>query len=153
MTAIQKLLILAASANLLWQLRAMYFAFSSTKWKSVRGRLLKCYVGESNLSFSLGEGDCDDQEDGNHTANVLYTYRVAGTEFKSDRLTYQPTWGLLFSDAVEKLHGLTANRDVQVFYDPIYPSRSVIIPGASDDNAIRSALAILLLAAAVWVAI
>ena len=152
MTTPHVLLILAAAAKLLWQLRAMHLGLASRHWKHTHGKVLKCYVGEFNFSFSLGEGDGPDEGD-NHTANILYIYTVGAQEFTSKRLTYRPTSGLLYSGATDYLQGIMSGREIDVYYDPRNPSRSVIIPGTSDDNAIRTVFAVVILAAAVWYAV
>ncbi len=110
--------------------------------------MLKCYVDSPIIPV----GD-DSDDDANYVARVVYSYDVGPRKFTSKRLTYRPTSGLLYSGAIDQLRGLMAGREIDVFYDPRHPSRSVLVPGTSDDNIIRAVVAVVILAAVVWFAI
>jgi hypothetical protein len=156
MTAIHALLIVAAAANLVWSVRSWLLASASTGWPTTRGRLVKCYIDERrfNLRLAIDESDGDGEEESDsHAVKVAYTYRVAGTTYQSTRLTYRPTRGMRFADAIASLEGLRAGQDVDVHYDPRHPARSVIIAGASTGNELRIAFAVLILGLAIWLAL
>lgn len=136
--------LLAASVYFGWHVRSLLLAFASRDWPVVRGQLLACYVDE--LPLLPGE----DRDDGYHSANVRYAYKVRGTTYVSKRLSYRPTRWILFADALDYLHDLRTGAQVDVFYDPRHPGRAVLLPGPSDDNILRVAFALVLLAAAVW---
>ena len=151
MAALHTLFVVATLGHLAWHARTMQLAFASRHWRSTQGTIQQCYVGENRNLLSWFNRDPDDsRDDGYHTTNIRYTYRVGTQQFVSTRLSYQPTRALMFADAVGQLQGLLAGREVEVFYDPLQPSRAVILPGPSHDNAIRMAVAVVLFAVAMW---
>jgi hypothetical protein len=150
MTITKTLFIIAAIAYLAWTVRTFQLGLASVSWTQASGRLIKCYIEESRSVWHLPWGDAGDDEVDSHVARVVYTYRVAGVEYRSTRLSYQPSRGIRFAEAIARLEGLRAGQDVPVYYDPLRPSRSVIIPGASDANGLRIVFAVLLLGVAIW---
>lgn len=148
--ALVRLTVLATAVVLGWQLQCLRLAFASLRWKPVRARVLSCHVGELP-GFILGDADFDARADGNHSANVRYAYKVLGTAFVCTRLSYRPTRWILFSEAIDYLQGLRSGIEVDAFYDPARPSRAVLVPGPSEENILRVAIALLAFAVALWV--
>jgi len=139
------LLVLAAALNLAWHLRSLLLAFASLRWERTTGTVLACRVDD--MPFPLAGPHA---QDGHHSAHVRYAYRVGARAFESMRLSYRPTRWILFSEAVDYLHGLRRGTQVDVHYDPRNPARAVLLPGPSDENMVRVVLSLLALVAAVW---
>lgn len=141
------LLLLAGAGATAWQAGLLLLARASSDWHRTTGRVLNAYVGEGRIWDA--DGDAEDT----HSANVRYTYRVGRETFESSRLAYRSARGLSLSAAGELLRGISKGKDVDVYYDPKRPSRSVLIPGSSRDNVVHTSLAVLLLVFGLWEAI
>lgn len=119
---------------LLWELRSLLLAHASTRWKKTMGTVSSAAVTEESSYDEDGDGHVS------HGVEVRYSYRVAGRSYQSRRLTYRPTWGLVFAKAVDLLRGIAPGREVVVYHHPRVHSRSVLVPGASLDNVFRIVL-------------
>jgi len=132
-----KLVVLGLLLATAWQFREMMLAANSNHWPSVRGTVLDAWFDETR----------DAEDDVTHTANVRYRFKVKGRDYESSRLSYQPTQAALFSDVVGMLRGVIKGKEVDVYYDPANPARSVLVPGGNVDNVLR---VLVPLAVAVW---
>jgi hypothetical protein len=140
-----KIFLAIAICLVIWQARKLLLAMASNEWKQTKGTVLKAYVDESATYDEDGIGD-----DVTHSVHVRYTYKIGSRRFESTRLTYRPTFGLVFSEAVDLLHGITQGKEVDVFYDPRCPERAVLVPGSSTDNVVHLALSFVFLAVVLW---
>lgn len=142
-------LALIAALHLGWHARQAWLGHASDRWPTVRGTMLQCYLDDSALADDPRQ---DTGFERVHRAHVAYAYQVDGQAFRARRLTYRPTRGPLLSPPLARLPTLMVGREIDVRHDPRQPKRSVLIPGASRDNAARCLLAAALLALAVWFA-
>lgn len=105
-------------------------AVRSTGWRRTEGRIGKAEIQETE--------DWTDTDSWNretlYSAHVRYTYWVGGRVYTSERLSFQPTWGLAQRGAIKLLAGITRGKTVDVYYDPDDPASSVLRPGASAAN-------------------
>ena len=139
-----QILAVIAGTIFLWPVRTVRLAMASSTWRPTKGLVLKSYLDESSP---------DDGGDVTHSAHVRYSYKIASNRYESTRLTYRPTSGLMFSDALSLLDGITQGREVAVFYNPRNPSRAVLVPGSSTDGVVHLGLSFVLFAVTLWAAI
>jgi len=125
----------------LWELYKLFLGIASRRWKRTTCKIVKAYVDEHR-----------DRETGavDYSAHAVYAYSVQGRKFESRRLTYRATRGLIFSDALDMLRGITQGREVDAFYNPRHPSRAVLIRGVSMNNLAHLLLALALLGFVTW---
>jgi hypothetical protein len=136
-------LVLVLTGLALLQLRSIRLGLASREWNVARGRIVRAFVDD----------DGSDGEGGEllHSANVRYVYRVGRREYASSRLSYGSTRHLKFDEAIRMLHGIVQGREVDVYFDPRKPDRSVLIQGIARGDIARCSLSFLLAAAvAVW---
>lgn len=113
----------------MWFGYRLWMAQRSATWRSVDG-----HVGRAEIQESTDYTSDDYNDRTIYSAHVRYTYWVNGRNYTSTRLSYQPTFGLAQSGAIELLAGITRGKTVKVYYDPDHPARSVLRPGASAAN-------------------
>src|SRR5438445_390884 len=109
----------------LWQVHKLLFGIASRNWKRTQCKILKAYIDEHR----------DRENDAtSYSAHVVFTYRVQGRTFEGRRLTYRAARGLVHSNALCMLAGISQGCHVDVFYDPRRPSRAVLIRGVGINN-------------------
>ena len=125
----------------LMELYKLVLGVASRGWKRTTCKIVKAYVDEHR-----------DRETNTvaYSANVVFAYTVKAKKFQSRRLTYRATRGLVFSDAIGMLSGITQGREVDAFYDPGWPSRAVLIRGISFNNFVHLLLAFSFLGFVTW---
>lgn len=64
-----------------------------------------------------------------YTVNVRYTYEVNGQKFEGDRLRYGNKSYRSWASAKDEQLLFPPGKEVQVYYDPTTPNRSVLIKG------------------------
>jgi hypothetical protein len=138
--ALVALLALAA-----WEVRNIGLGFASQHWTHTIGVLDKVWV-EDMPDLQL-EGDPFRDEEGTHSVHARYAYKVGARWYRARRVSYRATWWIRFGEALDMIHGMRPGREVDVWYDPRQPGRSVLIPGSSNANAVL--LSIYLVAAAI----
>ncbi len=124
-----------------WEVHKIFFGVASRGWKRTTCKILKAYVDEH-----------PDREtnDVRYSAHVLYAYSVKGRTYESRRLSFRATRGLIHSNAIDMLKGITQGRQVDAFYDPRHPGRAVLIRGITTNNFVHLLLALALLCFVTW---
>ena len=122
---------------LLWEIRKLYFAASSKKWKEVTGTVLTAEIGEHNDGESRSP---------RYTAKVRYSYKISGATYESTNLTYANQSGRQ-SDAIQLLIGVSPGRSISVYYDSRNPANSALVVGYSNGNLVSIAICIVILLA------
>lgn len=120
-TIVGAILLAGGSAGVGYGLWNLWQGASSPKWPTVTGQVVS-----SDLQRSR-----DRQGMVTYRAEVAYKYEVGGQTYASDRVFFgdqlQTSWATGPVREVERYH---PGSQVQVFYDPNKPSRSVLEPGA-----------------------
>jgi len=137
-------LVLVLTGLALLQLRSIRLGLASREWSVARGKIVRAFVDDDG-----NEGDGGGEL--LHSANVRYVYRVGRKEYASSRLSYGSTRHLKFEEAIRMLHGIVQGREVDVYFDPRTPDRSVLIQGIARGDIGRCLMTFLLaVAVAVW---
>jgi hypothetical protein len=103
--------------GIFWQMQA-------ERWPTARG-----VITESKVVTSQGGGS--DGSSTSYTANLRYTYTLAGVGYTGNRLDF---WGDDGSDytARQIVESHPIGREVVVYYHPDRPANSVLHPGEFD---------------------
>jgi len=109
---------------MLWELQRLGLAVASQGWRVTTGRVHQAFVDAAR-----------DPEFGySYSARVRYSYVVRGVSFESTRMSYRLNSPSGFKSSSRQLHGLVGGGEVAVYYDPVRPSRSVLVRGWSASN-------------------
>lgn len=112
---------LATGAYLLFEIGRTWLALRSELWPWVEG-----WVHE----VSIEEGEDEDGE-AVFTPKVLYTYLVAGEKFEGTQFWFQPNPTQNYLGLRDAMRGVRAGAAHRVYFDPRFPSVSVLNPGAA----------------------
>jgi Protein of unknown function (DUF3592) len=104
-----------------------FLGYRSEKWPKVRGQVLKSHI----------ESSMDDGREW-FMPRVKYSYRVGAKQFTSKTLSYHPLPVASYDIVSHDLSGVTRGHEVDVYFDPAVPGRSVLIPGLRIDNYLLS---------------
>jgi hypothetical protein len=96
----------------------------SRRWPSVRGK-----VQLARIVGGLRMRDEDGQRDEYFEIEVRYEYRVHGKDYVGTRYSFGGVQFSRYDDATAALRGITAGREVPVYYDPLRPERAVLRKG------------------------
>ena len=132
---------LLACGLCLWELYKIFFGVASRGWKRTTCKILKAYVDEHR------DRETDTVR---YSTHALYAYSVKGRTYECRRLTFRATRGLVHTDALDMLRGITQGRQVDAFYDPRHPSRAVLIRGISINNFVHLLLAFAFFGFVTW---
>jgi hypothetical protein len=114
--------LIALAAREAWHIR---LGLDSLRWTHTTGTLERIWQ-VSNSS--------DSATDDEHAVHAHYTYCVDGRTYQGRRLSYRTMSDLPFAEALDLMHGLRKGSEVDVYYDPTRPERSVMIPGSGTGN-------------------
>jgi hypothetical protein len=103
--------------------RSLWFRSESRRWPSVRGKVL---VARITPGYELDE---DDRRVEYFEVEVQYEYRVNGKPYIGTRHSFGSERFSTYDDAIDALHGISAGREVAVYYDPSLPERAVLRKG------------------------
>ena len=117
-----------------WELRNIHYGLESRDWTHTVGVLSKVWV-EDMPDLQL-ESDPFRDEEGTHSVHARYAYKVGGRWIQARRVSYRATYWIRFHEALDMIHGMRPGREVDVWYDPRKPGRSVLVPGSSTTNAV-----------------
>ena len=137
-------LFLGAAAYCMVEWRKVRLGMASRQWKPIQCRVLKVSIDEQTSST--------DADSVRYSANVSYAYKISSVVYQSTCLTYQPTSGLSYEQAVRLIAGVLPGDDVTAYYNPRIKSQAVLIRTNDTGNAmpfVISGLAAVLLA--MWI--
>ena len=117
-----------------WEVRNIHYGLESHNWTHVVGVLSKVWV-EDMPDLQL-ENDPFRDKECTHSVHARYAYRVGGRWYKARRVSYRATSWIRFREALDMIYGMRPGKEVDVWYDPEKPDRSVLIPGSSPANAV-----------------
>ena len=138
------LLLVAATVYCLAEWRKVRLGFASRQWKPIQCQILKVSIDETKSP--------NDPESVSYSAKVAYSYKISSVVYHSTCLTYQPTSGLTYEQAVKLIAGVLPGTDVTAYYNPRNKSQAVLIRTNDTKNAmpfVLSGLAAVLLA--MWI--
>jgi hypothetical protein len=107
-----------------WQFSRTWLAIRSEMWPHVTGTITLAQISPN----------VDSDGDEYFSAEVGYSYLVAGECYEGSRLAFRAEDSGDYSKLVEAMSGVTAGRKHRVYYSPKYPSLSVLKPGTSSAN-------------------
>ena len=119
--------------------RSLVLARASRGWPTTEGRLLDAELGAGTLVRGRVTPF--------HALLVRYEYRVAGTNYRGERLAFG--WRPLLAQRA-RMRQLRAGRSVTVAYDPARPQRAVLDPGVSGWTLLSAAGATCALGLVCW---
>jgi hypothetical protein len=102
-----------------WATMTLVEALASRSWPQAPGQ-----VTESKV-----ESWKDSEGDRSYQAVITYRYKVNGSGYTSDRISFGDHAGSGSSHAHRLVRRYTAGKAVQVYYNPDHPERSVLEPG------------------------
>jgi hypothetical protein len=121
----EQLITLAIGILFAWETAMLRLSIASASWIRTTGHVLKVQVIDDN-----------DEGTATYSIRIQYRYRARGMQFESSRLSYQPTSGLLFSDALTMIQGVRAGTEIDVYYNPRNPRQAVLVRGADRNGVI-----------------
>lgn len=105
-----------------------FWAGSKTKnWPAAPGRIIESEI-ESGRITSRRHGRAS-RRDTDYSVRIRYSYEVAGQRLEGDRLQYGHESHDQLSSAKQEQSRYPKAKEVQVFYDPTNPKRSVLVKG------------------------
>lgn len=134
------LLFVAATVYCLAEWRKVRLGLASRQWKPIQCQVLKVSIDEQTSP--------DDSGSISYSAKVAYSYKISSVVHHSTCLTYQPTSGLTYEQAVSLIAGVLPGTDVTAYYNPGNKSQAVLIRTDDTRNAmpfVLSGLAAVLL--------
>ena len=138
------LLFVAATVYCLTEWRKVRLGLASRQWKPIQCRVLKVWIDEKKSP--------NDPESISYSAKISYSYKISSVVYQSTCLTYQPTSGLTYEQAVGLIAGVLPGSDVTAYYNPRNKSQAVLIRTHDTRNSmpfVLSGLAAVLLA--MWI--
>ncbi len=98
-------------------LRAWLNARASSRWHSTTGRVVS-----HKIAVKAGKGSS------RHIPVILYSYRVDGTSYQSDRIAFDdlPNESYNKEETQKIFEQYPPGKEVTVYYDPANPSQSVL---------------------------
>ncbi len=97
-------------------------------WPAAAGKIVDSKIVESEVSGSSGRRKTS-SSDRDYTVDVRYSYEVEGRKLEGDRLRYGNESHDSRASAMEEQSRFAPGKEVQVYYDPKTPNRSVLIKG------------------------
>lgn len=113
---------------------------ASRQWKPIQCQVLKVSIDEQTSP--------DVPESVSYSAKITYSCKISSVVYHSTCLTYQPTSGLTYEQAVSLIAGVLPGTDVTAYYNPRDKSQAVLIRTNDTRNAmpvVLSGLAAVLL--------
>jgi hypothetical protein len=141
--ALTALLALAA-----WELRNIHYGLESRGWTHTVGVLAKVWV--EDMPQVPVEGAPFHDEEGTHSVHARYAYKVGGRWHQASRVSYRTTHWVRFNEALDMIYGMRPGKEIDVWYDPDQPGRSVLITGSSTANAVLLSLYLVLAACMIF---
>ena len=144
------------SSPIPWLLFFTASAYCYVEWRKVRLGLMsrqwnpvQCQV----LNVSIVEHASPNAPDSvSYSAKVAYSFKISSLVYQSTCLTYQPTSGLTYEQAVNLIAGVLPGSDVTAYYNPRNKAQAVLIRTNDTKNSmpfVLSGLAAVLLA--MWI--
>lgn len=106
----------------------MYQGWRTQDWPSVPGRIISSEI-ESRDSRSRSSGGRS-RTDTDYSVKIRYAYEVAGQSLEGTRIQYGYQSHDGRASARKEQSRYLPAKEVQVYYDPDNPSRSVLVKGA-----------------------
>ena len=139
-----------------WLLLCAALVYCVLEWRKVRlgsvsreWRPIQCAVSSVSIDEQKSPND---PEPVSYSAKISYSYKISSVVYHSSCLTYQPTSGLTYEEAVSLIAGVLPGTDVTAYYNPRNKAQAVLIRTNDTRNAmpfVISGLAAVLLA--MWI--
>ena len=137
---------------LVWVVRGIYIlrmALASQNWTLTEGLLLDAHMQEHRGRDRHGN---DDPSQDTFSAVVRYSYTVGRKKYESARLWYRTDALGDYAEALRTIRDIRVGKEVDVYYDPSNPERSVLIRGFETMNVASVAIgAIMFVVYLFWV--
>src|SRR5262245_41867169 len=100
-----------------------WYRGESRRWPQAPGKILTARIVNGYTT------DADDHRVEYFEVEVRYQYQVRGKAYVSTRYSFGQDRFSNYAGAMEALHGISAGREVTVYYDPSHPQRAVLRKG------------------------
>lgn len=122
------LLFAASAVYCLVEWRKVRLGLASREWNAIQCQVLKVSIDEHK--------NPNDLESISYSAKISYSYKISSVVYHSTCLTYQPTSGLTYEEAVRLVAGVLPGREVTAYYNPRNKAQAVLIRTNDTRNAV-----------------
>ena len=106
-----------------------YTGLETENWHKTEGTVIESRV-------IIGSG----RNGGVRSPRIIYDYEISGIIYRGKRVSYANVWTNVDNDVFEFIKLYPAGSQMAVYYNPIKPSQSVLVPGSHWRAFIWSAL-------------
>lgn len=96
-----------------------YTGLETENWHSTEGTVIESRVIIGSARYSSVR-----------SPRIKYDYEVNGNMYRSKRVSYANVWTNINNDVYEFISLYPVGSRVTVYYDPVKPSQSVLVPGS-----------------------
>jgi len=96
-----------------------YIGLETENWHMTEGTVI-----ESRVNITVGRGGSL------KSPRITYDYEFAGKTYRGKRVSYANVWTDVNNDVFEFIKLYPAGSRMTVYYNPIKPSQSVLVPGS-----------------------
>jgi hypothetical protein len=118
-------ILIAAVAQFIWRL---WLSQKARSWPSVLGKVSVARIirGIRNVSTADDSSISRTEEEEYFAVEVRYEYKVRGRAYVGTSYSIRSPEFARYDEAIDALEGISAGREVRVYYDPQKPQRAVL---------------------------